>query len=144
MKVSTSLGEIKGSVIKTRGNRNVNAFYNIPYAKPPIGRLRFALPEPLEPWSGCLNAAKPKRIMCIQPFFSMPDSVVIGSEDCLYLHVFTPKMPKSGTTELLPVMIFIHGMVLELLVKLGLYMHCYAVNAMHYTILDSECHALHS
>ena len=30
----------------------VQRFRNIPYAEPPVGRLRFAMPEPRKPWNG--------------------------------------------------------------------------------------------
>ena len=32
--------------------RNVQKFLNIPYAEAPVGKLRFAKPEPKKPWKG--------------------------------------------------------------------------------------------
>ena len=48
----TSLGTVRGKRCKTRANFQYLAFYKVPFAKPPIGSLRFALPEPVEPWAG--------------------------------------------------------------------------------------------
>ena len=36
-----SQGKIKGSILKSRNGREFKAFQGIPYAKPPIGNLRF-------------------------------------------------------------------------------------------------------
>ena len=109
-KVSTGLGEIEGRLIKTRSNRKINAFFNIPFAKPPIGNLRFARPEPVEPWSGCLNAGKRRASPCIQALVLMPESkFFMGSEDCLYLNVYSPRLPGSDNDQPLPVVVWIHG-----------------------------------
>ncbi|KAH7951795.1 hypothetical protein HPB52_012996 [Rhipicephalus sanguineus] len=65
-------------------------FIGIPYANPPVGRLRFRKPEPKAPWSGVYDATFPKT-SCSQPrlpnMFPVP---VALSEDCLYLNVWTP------------------------------------------------------
>lgn len=47
--LKTKLGDVMG-IRKTvnNGSTNVFSFLNIPYAKPPIGDLRFAKPEPFE------------------------------------------------------------------------------------------------
>lgn len=83
------------------------SFKGIPYAKPPIGDLRFELPEKLEKWtetketieigSGCLNFLENK-------------SNEKNSENCLYLNVYTPDL---STSKKLPVMIFINGETLQ-------------------------------
>lgn len=58
-------------------------------------------PEPVEPWSGILDATNaPKK--CVQP------NIADGREDCLYLNVYTPKRANE-TRLLLPVMFWIHG-----------------------------------
>lgn len=51
----TSCGQIKGSLLTVNGVR-VYQYLGIPYAKPPVGDLRFKKPEPIEPWSETLIA----------------------------------------------------------------------------------------
>jgi carboxylesterase type B len=42
----------------------ISNFIGIPYAKPPVGELRFRLPEPAEPWLGTFVANK--KVECVQ------------------------------------------------------------------------------
>lgn len=44
--VRTPLGKIKGLRMLSRGGREYYGFYNVPYAEPPIGELRFKVTEP--------------------------------------------------------------------------------------------------
>ena len=59
--VNISAGVLLGRYRKTSdpGNNRFSSFTRIPYAKPPIGNLRFSPPEPAEPWDGILDASKP-------------------------------------------------------------------------------------
>ncbi|XP_065077538.1 juvenile hormone esterase-like [Ochlerotatus camptorhynchus] len=82
-----------------------DAFMGIPFAEPPVGRLRFSNPLPLDPWEGYLNVSAPKPI-CIQKYDFYLGATVHGQEDCLYLNVYRPK---SANDKPLPVMVFIHG-----------------------------------
>ncbi|XP_050672101.1 juvenile hormone esterase-like isoform X1 [Leptidea sinapis] len=99
-------GELKGGVAITENGIQYNEFIDIPYAKPPVGELRFGAPEPPLPWEGLRDATKfnPDHIS-IQYHYK---GYIIGSEDCLYLNVYTPKLP-TNNTELLPVIFYIHG-----------------------------------
>ena len=50
-RVQTQYGWVSG-----RAHENVHAFLGIPYAKPPVGPLRFLPPEPPAPWQGTRQA----------------------------------------------------------------------------------------
>ncbi len=96
-KVLTAYGEILGFADKG----NTWCWRGIPYAKPPVGGLRWKAPLDPAPWTGTRSARK----------FSTPASQVLpvvgvlGSEDCLYLNVWRPK----NDAKKLPVYLFIHG-----------------------------------
>jgi len=54
--VRISTGILEGIVLKSRRGRDFSAFYNIPYAKPAIGELRFEPPQEFtERWAGKKN-----------------------------------------------------------------------------------------
>jgi hypothetical protein len=50
---TTLTGQVQSSLVQVKGtNVGVHTFLGIPFAKPPLGSLRFALPKPAAPWSG--------------------------------------------------------------------------------------------
>lgn len=106
--VKTPLGKIKGYHKLSFNGRQYRAFEGIPYALPPIGKLRFQPPVAVKKWPGTLLATRPQSI-CLQydhlPI--NPPERVEGSEDCLYLNIYTPAV--EGTKKLLPVLFYIHG-----------------------------------
>jgi len=83
-------------------------FNGIPYAKPPVGRLRWRLPEPAQPWVGVRDAS---RYANIAPQVESASGAVLGgtpgtrSEDCLYLNIQTPACDGAKRA----VMVWIHG-----------------------------------
>lgn len=101
IKVNTN----KGTVVGKAGElADCSVFLGIPYAKPPVGELRFKAPEEAERWEGekeCFCYG-PAPIQTFQP--GMPPFEV--SEDCLTLNVFTPA---KSADEKLPVMFWIFG-----------------------------------
>ena len=102
--VSTTKGRVKGQHQTTLRGRRITAFKGIPYAKPPVGHLRFQRSQPCDSWQGTLDARKESKPN-IQPNMFFPTSTFrLGSEDCLYLNVFT-----SDVTAVKPVLVFIHG-----------------------------------
>jgi len=86
-------------------------FRGIPFARPPIGALRFAAPEPPDPWPGVREAtafgpaaAQSAIDVTYVPGFSLWEGIDATSEDCLTLNVWTP-----GITGRRPVLVWIHG-----------------------------------
>jgi len=82
-------------------------FLGIPFAKPPVGALRWRPPEDPAPWISVL-ATQAFRPACPQMRFAagQDTGTADGDEDCLQLNVWTPGA--SGVAGL-PVMVFIHG-----------------------------------
>ncbi|CAH0551297.1 unnamed protein product [Brassicogethes aeneus] len=100
--VFTRFAEKSAKIIGTRSSQQY-VFRGIRYAHPPIGSNRFVRPREkfLE---GEINATQLPP-PCLQP---MPgQNKVVGSEDCLFLNIFTPTLPTG--TEGLPVVVWIHG-----------------------------------
>ncbi|XP_064215899.1 esterase E4 [Tribolium castaneum] len=97
-------GKIRGRQDITLQNKTYYAFEKIPYATPPLGPLRLKAPQPAQNWEGILDTTH-IDVSCVQ--LEIDDQP--QSEDCLYINVFTPQLPSNKTTELLPVMFFIHG-----------------------------------
>ncbi|KAK3927492.1 Venom carboxylesterase-6 [Frankliniella fusca] len=104
--VQLEKGAVRGASAQSSSGRGFFAFKGIPYARPPVGKYRFRDPKPNKPWQGVWDATQfpPK---CMQ-FDRYPFSTVVGDEDCLYLNVFTPRLPTPGAP-LLDVLVFIHG-----------------------------------
>jgi para-nitrobenzyl esterase len=100
-RAQTQYGQVEG---ETRGAHVV--FRGIPFAKPPVGKLRFCAPEAPEPWSG-VRAAREFAASAVQGEFGAPGVVAEGSqsEDCLYLNVYTKAVGERRR----PVLFWIHG-----------------------------------
>ena len=84
----------------------VRSFKGVPYARPPVGDLRWRAPQPAAGWSGERDAGQVGAI-CIQPPANGDNGVgpLPMSEDCLTLNVWAPA-ERVGP---LPVMVWIHG-----------------------------------
>ncbi|XP_055621102.1 juvenile hormone esterase-like [Toxorhynchites rutilus septentrionalis] len=102
-------GCLRGKTVTSLHWGTFEAFVGIPFAKPPIGELRFANPVPNEWWGrrAVYNATEEKP-MCVQKNDLIPNAEVQGSEDCLYLNVYRPSAQNTLRGDL-PVMVYIHG-----------------------------------
>jgi para-nitrobenzyl esterase len=63
---------------------SIMVFKGIPYAAPPVGDLRWRAPQAPLPWQGVRKAGQ-----FAQPCLQAQGNAIIGSEDCLYLNVWT-------------------------------------------------------
>ncbi|KAK3912806.1 Venom carboxylesterase-6 [Frankliniella fusca] len=109
--VKLGVGWLNGRWMRTRAGRRVAAFTAVPYAKPPVGDLRFKAPVPAEPWTGARDSPPLESVpVCMQHKGAVTTRGMRRDEDCLYLNVFTPK-PSNGTLDgtALPVLVWLHG-----------------------------------
>ncbi|HWY15973.1 MAG TPA: carboxylesterase family protein [Rhizomicrobium sp.] len=91
-----------------RGARQggIDVYKAIPFAAPPLGRLRWREPQPVAPWNG-IRAANTFAPACMQTGVSMPgETPPKVNEDCLYLNVWTRARNASAH---LPVIVWIYG-----------------------------------
>jgi para-nitrobenzyl esterase len=101
--VETTRGAVRGAQ-----DNGTAAFRGIPYAQPPVGKLRFRPPAPPERWNGVRDATRfgevvPQTAESPIDKALLPD--VPQGDDCLNLNVWTPE-PGSAS---MPVMVWIHG-----------------------------------
>ena len=86
---------------------DIQTYLGVPFAKPPVGDLRWKAPQPLDAWKGVLETKKfgprPMQHLVFGDMKSRSDGV---SEDCLYLNIWTPA--KRNTKDL-PVLVYFYG-----------------------------------
>ncbi len=99
--VKTKYGIVKG--IPSEKNAEHSIFRKVPYAKPPVGELRFAAPQEPDCWEGELVCDR-FPAACIQ--HRHPGQSLEISEDSLYLNIYTPA---ESAKEKLPVLFWIYG-----------------------------------
>ncbi|MFP4452342.1 MAG: carboxylesterase family protein [Desulfobacterales bacterium] len=101
---TTQQGQVEGYLDEETG---VMAWQGIPFAKPPVGELRWKAPQDPEPWSGTLEATQsgPPSLQFEMDRTWHQTGDIIGSEDCLYLDIYRPDSDETD----LPVYFWIHG-----------------------------------
>ena len=103
--LATGEGKIRGffedGYVKFRG---------VPFAEPPVGDLRWRLPQARKPWKPAIRNATEFAPVCMQqypPCWYSIRGTRNSAEDCLYLDVYTPKGYSQGPPK--PIMLWIHG-----------------------------------
>lgn len=112
--VSTKYGQLEGTV----SPRGYTLFKGVPYAAPPVGKMRWKPSVDPAPWDG-IRACDQWGNACLQAvtmddptagygkeFYDTGDYPPRMDEDCLYLNIWTPAQDPG---EKLPVMMWIHG-----------------------------------
>lgn len=113
--VTTKQGMLQGF----HNSETTVAWYSVPFAKPPVGELRWRAPQPPDAWDGVREAATMCEPCTQKTSAPMDDDVkyleisysgtgeskIVGSEDCLYLNIYRPNTDAQN----LPVLVFIHG-----------------------------------
>ena len=116
LKVHTQFGPIVG--IDDSDHSGTYAWKGVPFAKPPVGALRWRAPADPDAWH------EPKKTQqfgnaCVQygriygpglnnrydATIAQTLNQAVGSEDCLYLNIWRPANGHGG----LPVIVFVHG-----------------------------------
>lgn len=108
--------KVKEGMLAGEEKTSCMIFRGVPYAKPPVGELRFQEPKPVEPWPGTRHAlafaaqcpqADPTSGFYGKEFYTDPAYPLPPvSEDCLYLNIWAPVMKRPGGY---PVAFWIHG-----------------------------------
>jgi para-nitrobenzyl esterase len=106
MAVQTQIesGKIEGHYNTQSG---IQTYFGIPFAKPPVGDLRWKAPQAISAWTGVKEtkqfSARPVQAIVFGDMMSRSQGL---SEDCLYLNVWTPA---KRNTQNLPVLVYFYG-----------------------------------
>lgn len=109
----TNFGQVRGVIEHVQGHKKVEKFFAIPYASPPVGKLRFEPPVSPASWGDKILDARELPPACLQPLEGVAyiEYHVPGfnktSEDCLYLNIYVPR--DSHYPRSMPVLVFVHG-----------------------------------
>lgn len=99
--VTVTGGRIQGALLEAGA-----VFKGIPYAQPPVGNLRWREPQPVKSWTGVRPATQYANTCAQIDSGWNKMAAAKGSEDCLYLNLWTPQWPAKAK---LPVMLWLHG-----------------------------------
>ena len=94
-----------GRVAGLKNDDGLNVFLGVPYAKAPVGELRFMPPQEPTSWKGILPAFSFGSVCPQVQSSSEAASYYPQGEDCLSLNIWTPGIDDKYR----PVVVFIHG-----------------------------------
>jgi len=97
--VTPSVVRAPSGALRGECRDGVRLFRGVPFAKPPVGELRFLPTEKVTPWTGEREASE---FSAASMQYRLPE--VPHSEDCLYLNIWAPQ-----ARGLFPVFVWIHG-----------------------------------
>ncbi|CAG7695636.1 unnamed protein product, partial [Allacma fusca] len=110
----TASGRVQGVIEVSRDGRDYYTWYKIPFARPPVGDLRFA--DPLQPqnWENILDGRKiGPECAQINVWTAEIFTNIVGEEDCLHLNINVPTKVYedvlNGRRAKVPVIFYIHG-----------------------------------
>ncbi|GLG93757.1 Acetylcholinesterase [Gryllus bimaculatus] len=103
--VRVAEGLLRGRRVESKAGGTLWSFQGIRYARAPVGPLRFKDAQPPESWEGVRDAFE-EGDCCAQ--FNFMKNKFEGSDDCLFMNVYTRHLP-ARRDDPLPVMVFIHG-----------------------------------
>ena len=104
VQTTTQNGIIEGNFDTRSG---IQKYFGVPFAKPPVGNLRWKAPQPLDNWTGIKETKRfgprPMQAVVYGDMNSRSNGI---SEDCLYLNVWTPA---NRNRKNLPVLVYFYG-----------------------------------
>ncbi|KAH0592042.1 hypothetical protein MHUMG1_10253 [Metarhizium humberi] len=111
----------RGSIIGLQYDNKARRYAAVPYALPPTGQHRWRKPRPLPPSFTYSPANQPFNATELRPPAAQEDrdlatgqvnsanDGVKGTEDCLYVNIWTPVPADAAATAKWPVMVWLHG-----------------------------------
>ncbi|KAK9729296.1 Carboxylesterase family [Popillia japonica] len=104
--IEISNGWLQGTFQKSYNGRIFSSFEGVPFAAPPIGKLRFEPPQEVYNWTGTWLADLKHK--CLQSYISSKVLGAAGEEDCLFLNVYVPRV-NINRYDNLNVLVHLHG-----------------------------------
>lgn len=107
--IDTPSGQVRGAVqVPVGSSAHVATFKGIPFAKAPVGSLLFQAPEPVDPWTGVLDALDfGPTAQRGDPGVTLIPEPSIPGDSTLNVNVVTPAAGDQDAK--LPVLVWIHG-----------------------------------